>query len=124
MVTEHPTFDELFARCRRSAVHLEMRDMYTPDDPVYLEWKAGVAINPVEQFRDWYDLVVATVRRGVEIRRARIVSEPISDFIRHEYEVTPVLNVPAGERPRGRSMRPTALWASPRTRGAGYVVPL
>lgn len=98
--------------------------MYTPDDPVYLEWKAGVAINPVEQFRDWYDLVVATVRRGVEIRRARIVSEPISDFIRHEYEVTPVLNIPAGERPRGRSMRPTALWASPRTRGAGYVVPL
>jgi len=99
-VTERPTFDELFARCKRAAVHLEMRDMYTPDDPTYLDWKAGVHVDPVERFRDWYDLIVAAVARGVEVRRARIISEPVTDFIRHEYEVTPDLNIRAGERVR------------------------
>jgi hypothetical protein len=100
VVTERPTFDELFDGCRRSAVHLEMRDMYTPDDPAYIDWKAGVPFDPVERFRDWYDLIVATVGRRVEVRRARIVSEPVTDFIRHEFEVTPLLNIPAGERVR------------------------
>lgn len=99
-MTERPTFNELFSRCRRSAIHLEMRDTYTPDDPVYLEWKAGIEIDPVECFREWYDLIVETVRRGVEVRRVRVVSEPITDFIRHEYEVTPRMNIPAGERVR------------------------
>lgn len=97
---ESPTFEELFSACQRSAVHLEMRDMYTPDDKLYLDWKAGLSIDAVERLRDWYDLVSETVARGVEVRRARIVSEPITDFIRHEYEVTPTVNIPAGERVR------------------------
>lgn len=104
-MTEHPTFDELFAECTRSAVHLEMRDMYTPDDPTYLDWKAGITYDPVERFRDWYDLVMKTVARGVGVRRARIVSEPITDFIRHEFETTPALNLPAGEEVRWLSRR-------------------
>jgi hypothetical protein len=99
-VTERPTFDELFAGCQHSAVHLEMRDMYTPDDETYLDWKNGNDFDPVERFRDWYDLIVASVARGVEVRRARVISEPITDFIRHEYETTPFLNLPAGERVR------------------------
>ena len=81
-------------------MHLEMRDVYTPDDPVYLDWKAGIDIDPIERFREWYDLIVATVSRGVTVRRARVVSEPITDFIRHEYEVSSRMNVPAGERLR------------------------
>jgi hypothetical protein len=44
--------------------------------------------------------VAAAVARGVRIRRARIVSEPITDVIRHEYEVTSTLNIPAGEEVR------------------------
>lgn len=99
-MAERPSFDELFAGCRRSAVHLEMRDMYTPDDEMYLAWKTGDDIDPFDWLRHWYDLVAAAVARGVEVRRARIVSEPITDFIRHEYDVTPVLNIPAGERVR------------------------
>ena len=99
-MTERPTFDELFSACLRSAMHLEMRDIYTPDDQVYLDWKAGVEIDPVGRFSDWYDLIAETVARGVEVRRVRVISEPITDFIRHEYEVTPRLNIPAGERVR------------------------
>ncbi|PJE94491.1 hypothetical protein CUT44_30215 [Streptomyces carminius] len=104
-MVERPTFDELFAECSQSAVHLEMRDMYTPDDPTYLDWKAGVTYDPVERFRDWHDLIVTTVARGVEVRRARVVSEPVTDFVRHEYETTSVLNIPSGERVRWLSRR-------------------
>ena len=74
---------------------------------VYLDWKAGIRVDIVERFRDWYDLMVATVARGVKIRRARVVSEPITDFVRHEYESTADLNIAAGEQvrwlPRGRA---------------------
>lgn len=112
-MTERPTFDELFSRCERSAAHLEMRDVYTPDDPVYLAWKDGVEIDPVESFREWYDLIAKTVSRGVEVRRARVVSEPIADFIRHEYEVTPRMNIPAGEQVRWLPRRNAADLALP-----------
>ncbi len=99
-MTERPTFEELFAECERSAVHLEMRDMYTPDDPVYLDWRAGRKIDAAEAWRDWYDLVTAVVARGVAVRRVRIVSEPITDFVRHEYDLTNDLNIRAGEKVR------------------------
>jgi hypothetical protein len=89
--------EELFGQCERSAVHLEARDEYTPDDPVYLDWKAGKVFDPAEAWRDWYELVRATVVRGVEVRRARVVSEPVTDFVRYEYDLTARLNIGAGE---------------------------
>jgi len=76
-----------------------MRDAYTPSDPQFLEWKAG-APRPVPANPAWYELVRAHVARGVRFRRARIVSEPVSDFIRFEYEATAGLNVAAGEEVR------------------------
>ena len=42
------------------------------------------------------DLVRATVARGVVVRRARIVSEPVAEYIRFEHAVTP-MNLAAGE---------------------------
>lgn len=96
----HPSFDSLFARCMTSAVHLEMRDGYTPSDPVYLDWRAGVAVDPRARWREWYDLVAATTARGVRIRRARIVSEPVTDFVRYEHDLTEGLNLAAGEEVR------------------------
>jgi hypothetical protein len=74
-----------------------MRDAYTPSDPVFLDWKAGNRVDPVETWRKWYDLIRATTGRGVKIRRARIVSEPITDFIRYEYDLTAGLNIGGGE---------------------------
>jgi hypothetical protein len=89
-----PTLDELFADCRRSAVHLEMRDGYMRDDPQFLAWQTGRATDEVE--RPWLALMSATTGRGVEVRRARVVSEPVSDYVRFEYDVTPG-NVASGE---------------------------
>jgi len=95
-----PTFDQMLAGTTTSAVHLEMRDAYTPDDPLYVRWLAGDTLVIEGEEREWYDLVQATVARGVEMRRARVVSEPLASFIRFEYELTAPLNLAAGEQVR------------------------
>lgn len=94
------TFAEMIATARRSAVHLEMRDVYTPDDPTYLRWKVDGTIDVDAYWREWLELVGATVARGVGVRRARIVSEPVTEYIRHEYDLTTPLNIAAGESVR------------------------
>jgi hypothetical protein len=93
-----PPFSELIAATTRSAVHLETRDAYTPDDPAFLSWQAGEPI-AAPAGAPWYDLVREHVARGVSFRRARIVSEPLADYIRFEYESAP-FNVTAGEEVR------------------------
>jgi hypothetical protein len=102
-----PPFGELIAATTSSALHLEMRDAYTPSDPEFLDWKAGrPRAAPVSP--DWYDLVREHTARGVRFRRARVVSEPISDFIRFEYESTGGLNIAAGEEVRWLPRRRTS----------------
>src|SRR5580658_8072307 len=96
-VARVPPFSELIKCATSSAVHLEMRDQYTPDDPAFLAWLAdGQITDPA--LPDWYDLVRAQVARGITFRRARIVSEPLSDYVRFEYAMTAGLNVAAGEQ--------------------------
>ncbi|MER5624140.1 DUF6879 family protein [Streptosporangium sp. NPDC002544] len=94
------TFADMLATAQHSAVHLEMRDEYTPDDPAYLRWKADGTIDVDAYWREWLDLAGATIARGVSIRRARIISEPVTDFVRHEYDLTGPLNLAAGESVR------------------------
>jgi hypothetical protein len=76
-----------------------MRDSYDPDTPQYREWLAGVP-RPVPASRPWFDLVRQHTARGVRFRRARVVSEPVSDYVRFEHEATAGLNVAAGEEVR------------------------
>src|SRR5437763_15159514 len=85
---------------RHAAVHLEMRDTYTPDDPDFIDWRAGVNLDVEARSGWWTDLVKAAVARGVRIRRARIVSEPVTEYIHFEYDVTAGHNVAAGEEVR------------------------
>ena len=108
-----PPFSELIAATTRSAVHLELRDSYDPDTPQYPEWLAGTP-RPVPANQEWYDFVREHTARGVRFRRARIVSEPLSDYIRFEHEATAGLNVAAGEEVR---------WL-PRRLGVGLCVPV
>ncbi|MEV6008620.1 DUF6879 family protein [Streptomyces sp. NPDC051976] len=104
MPSSVPTFDELMAGCTRSAVHLEMRDAYAVDNEKgpFADWKAGVRLDPADRaswWRPWLDLITSTVARGVVVRRTRIVSEPVSDYIRYEHSGT-FTNVAAGEHVR------------------------
>jgi len=108
-----PIAYELLRSSRRSAAHLEMRDTYTPDDSDWLDWQAGRRFNPAERWADWFTLVASTVARGVTVRRARLVAEPVTDYIRFEYDVTAAHNLAAGEQVR---------WL-PRRDAAGIMVP-
>ncbi|MET9483273.1 DUF6879 family protein [Streptomyces sp. NPDC006638] len=101
MPSSAPSFGELLGQCRRSAWHLEMRDSYAPTER-FDAWKRGERINWAHRGSWWhpYDQLIAdSVARGVVIRRARIVSEPVSEYIRWEHYVTHG-NVVAGEEVR------------------------
>ncbi len=114
-----PPFEELIASAHHSAVHSEMRDFYTPHDPIFLNWKAGREFDPAEVMADWCQTVRSNVARGVVIRRARIVSEPLSDFTRHEYWMTSRLNIAAGEQVRWLPRRRASDLALPGEAAAG-----
>jgi hypothetical protein len=88
------------AACRHSAVHLEMRDGYMLDDPMFLAWQLGNVESSGRAESPWLKLMAATTGRGVQVRRARIVSEPVSEYVRFEYEVTDRHNVAMGEQVR------------------------
>ncbi|MFI6944992.1 DUF6879 family protein [Streptomyces sp. NPDC050422] len=106
-----PPFSELIGDCHHSAVHLELRDTYEgyDDGGRFAEWKRAGGITPafVEDFRPWMETVREAVGRGVEMRRARVVSEPVTDYIRFEYEASR-LNQEAGEQVRWLPRRDAA----------------
>jgi hypothetical protein len=97
-----PSIEDLLRSCQRSAAHLEMRDGYMRDDPKFAAWKAGERLDPADRaswWRPWLARVADAVGRGVVVRRARIVSQPASEYIRFEYDLT-FTNVAAGEQVR------------------------
>jgi hypothetical protein len=97
-----PTLEHLLRTCEHSAVHLEMRDGYMLDDPLLAAWKAGHRHDPADRaswWRPWLQTMADATGRGIDVRRARIVSEPVSEYIRFEYDVT-FTNTAAGERVR------------------------
>ena len=95
-----PATYELFRSAMRSACHLEMRDSYTPNDADWRDWREGRRFNPADRWHEFFNLIKETTARGVVIRRARIVSEPVTDYIRFEYDVTADHNILAGESVR------------------------
>ncbi|NKI40829.1 DUF6879 family protein [Streptomyces physcomitrii] len=104
MPSSVPPFAELLARCTRSALHLEMRDHYgvaaeADDFRTWLETGQRDTDPGSEDWAPWVSLVSGAVARGVTVRRARIVSEPVSDYIRYEHASTSV-NLHAGEEVR------------------------
>ena len=87
-----------------------MRDSYMRDDPAFIAWQHGYRHDPDDRtswWRPWLDAVAEATRRGVAMRRARIISEPISDYIRYEYDGT-FTNIAAGEDVRWLPRRRTS----------------
>ncbi|MGA5128841.1 DUF6879 family protein [Streptomyces olivoreticuli] len=79
-----------------------MRDGYMRDDPMFVAWQDGHRDDQGDReswWRPWLTLIEETTTRGVEVRRARVVSEPVSDYVQFEYDVT-FSNVAAGEQVR------------------------
>lgn len=97
-------FADLLANTHHSAVHLEMRDSYGIGEEAaeFERWRSGLRPDPVTTaatatwWNDFHTLVRDATTRGVVFRRARIVSEPVSEYIRYEHACT-FQNVAAGE---------------------------
>jgi hypothetical protein len=104
MPSNVPDFATLLRSAQRTAVHLEMRDNYGVGDEVEeidrFTRTGEIDLDPTASWwPEWLGLVRDTLARGVIMRRARIVSEPVTDYIRWEHAVTP-LNLAAGEQIR------------------------
>ncbi len=102
MPQNEPDFYELLRSTRRSAVHLEMRDAYGLADEAedFTAWRDGHRTDWADRSLWWnsfHTAVAEAVARGVVMRRARIVSEPVSEYIRYEHFLT-TANVAAGEQ--------------------------
>jgi hypothetical protein len=101
-------FAEIMADVRHSAAHLEMRDFYGVENEMehYAAFRRGTWSVQAERAdrQAWLDLVAAAVARGVAVRRARIVSTEVSDYIRYEYAGTQ-MNIEAGEQVRWLARR-------------------
>ncbi|MFF0577579.1 DUF6879 family protein [Streptosporangium saharense] len=88
-----PSFDFLLENTHRSAVHLEMRDVYD-EEPEFIHWKRTGEV--VYDFAAWKKQLAPCIKRGVKFRRLRIVAEPVSDYIRWEHAISSG-NIDAGE---------------------------
>lgn len=110
MPSSIPTsFDEQLAAAQRSAVHLEMRDAYY-SNPRFEAWLKGERVDWDDRaswWRPFHQDIADAVARGVQVRRARVVSEPVTDYIRWEHHQTRA-NVEAGEQVRWLPRRATA----------------
>ena len=96
-----PSLGELLRDARRSAVHLEMRDSYgvSHESAEFELWKrtGDLDLDPEsEGWGAWSGMAREAVGRGVAMRRARIVSESVTDYIRFEHAAT-VVNLSLGE---------------------------
>ncbi len=111
MPSNVPPIADLLDAAQHSAVHLETRDVYAvdPESTELAAWRqTGRRSGPdSEYWRPWVQLIERTVGRGVTVRRARVISEPVSEYIRFEHAGT-AANVAAGEDVRWLPRRRTS----------------
>jgi hypothetical protein len=90
-------FNALFPKVKREALHLEMRDSYGTEVeiPHLAKWAAGEP-DDLSWLQPWCTLVRDVTKAGRTFRRARIVSEPFSDYQRWAHSLTGPM-VDAGE---------------------------
>ena len=82
-------FAALFPQVKNEALHLELRDSYGTEAeiPHLAKWAAGEP-DDLGWLRPWCTLIRDATLAGKVFRRARIVSEPLSDYQRWAHSVT------------------------------------
>lgn len=82
---------------KKSAVHLETRDAYgtVTELPYMAKWAAGEP-DDLEWLQGWCGTVREHVESGQIVQRARVVSEPLSDYQRWSHSIAHPM-VEAGE---------------------------
>jgi len=107
-------FEELLTTgFSREAVHLETRDAYgtAVELPYMAKWARG-EYDDLEWLQGWCITLREHVKAGRSVRRARIVSEPLSDYQRWSYSIAYPM-VEAGEDIRWVPRRLMSLVALP-----------
>ena len=99
-----PTVADLMRAAKTSAVHLELHDSYgiARETDALRTWRETGERNVdpgSDHWRTWVELIREATGRGIAVQRARIVSEPVSEYIRYEHAGTAVV-VGAGEEVR------------------------
>ncbi|WP_063043303.1 DUF6879 family protein [Nocardia pseudovaccinii] len=90
-------FENLFRTCQHEAFHLEVQDTYeTPEESE--PFRKFLAAEPDDYgwFQPWLSHVREVTSRGVAINRARVVTEPHTDYTRFAKAVAR-FNAEAGE---------------------------
>jgi hypothetical protein len=92
-------FRALFRSARR-AFHLELRDFYGVDEEngPFLAWANGEP-DDYQWRTSWLTHVREATSAGVALHRARVVTEPHTDYVRWEMAMDPA-NIDAGEEIR------------------------
>ncbi|UGQ14785.1 hypothetical protein LO772_15140 [Yinghuangia sp. ASG 101] len=103
MAPGQPDYPALLHACRSSAMHVEMRDAYavSHEDEDWAAWLAGER-DPARNEDRWSPFCAAmsqVTARGVAARRLRVVSTPVTEYVKFEHAGTPA-NVRAGEQVR------------------------
>jgi hypothetical protein len=81
--------DGLIETIAREALHLEMRDVYAAaDHSRFRRWLAAEEFDPAEEadwWRPWREMMRRHQQAGKVLRRLRVVSEPVTEYIRFEW---------------------------------------
>jgi hypothetical protein len=95
--TTDDEFEGLLASFGQEAIHLEMRDAYGTaiELPHMAKWARGEP-DDLEWLQGWCAMLREHVKVGKSVRRARVVSEPLSDYQRWSYSIAGPM-VQAGE---------------------------
>jgi hypothetical protein len=80
----------LLRSSRSEVIHLEMRDVYATDveKDRFATWRRGEPLDPeaeAEWWAPWFQIMAELKARDTPLRRLRIISEPVTDYIRFEW---------------------------------------
>jgi hypothetical protein len=108
---------KFFATFKREALHLETRDVYAVKDEAerfarFLEKGYRDHDAEAEERQSWMTMIQDATAAGKVFRRARIISEPVTGYIRYEWEGAGP-NVEAGEEIKWLPRRLTSTIALP-----------
>jgi uncharacterized protein DUF6879 len=83
-----PDFEYLVNNAKRSLIRFEMRDSYDASLATsFEEWRETGEISS-HDWNTWPEIVKGAVSRGVTWRRVRIISRPMSEYMRWQHKVT------------------------------------
>ncbi|MEU4444917.1 DUF6879 family protein [Actinosynnema sp. NPDC050801] len=92
-------FADLFRRFSRSAWRWEAQGTYRQPDEAepWQRWREGVpATDDLEWLSPWLEDVRTATRAGRRFERVRVLTDPLTEYLRWQMEVTPA-NIAAGE---------------------------